>query len=219
MTLARCARAQWLRAGLVLSLLPAAGCERRTIQVYEVPKPAGGQTELMASGLVPPAPAAAGAVKWTKPANWQEQPLSEMRQGSFRVSGADGASADISVVSFPGTAGGLASNLNRWRGQLDLPPVADEELRQAAQPVEAGAVEGILVDYASPPQSAKPSRILGAVLATSERTWFVKMTGPPALVETQKETFIRFVQSFQFPQAEPEGEQGAPGRPKSSNDQ
>jgi hypothetical protein len=215
--LTRRARARLLRAALVLSLIPAAGCQRRTIQVYEVPKPASGQTELVAADLAAPAPAA--AVKWTKPANWQEQPLSEMRQGSFRVPGPDGASADISVVSFPGTAGGLASNLNRWRGQVELPPVSDEELRQATQPVEAGQVEGILVDYASPPQSAKPSRILGAVLETPDRIWFVKMTGPPALVETQKETFTRFVRSFEFPQAQSEGEPGTPGRPKSSNDQ
>jgi len=215
------ARARLLRAALVLTLIPAASCQRRTIQVYEVPKPPSGQTELMAAGPVTPAPAASEAVKWTKPANWQEQPLSEMRQGSFRVPGPDGASADVSVVSFPGAAGGLASNLNRWRGQVELPPVSDEELRQATQPVNAGPVEGILVDYASPPQSAKPSRILGAVLETPDRTWFVKMTGPPAFIEMQKETFTQFVRSFEFPQAQSEGEQGqgAPGRPKSSNDQ
>jgi hypothetical protein len=200
--------------------MPAVSCQRRTIQVYEVPKSSSGQTELMAAGLVAPSPAPAEAVKWVRPANWQEQPLSEMRQGSFRASGPDGASADISVVSFPGAAGGLASNLNRWRGQVELPPASDEELRQTAQPVQAGQIEGILVDYASPPQSAKPSRILGAVLGTPDRTWFVKMTGPPAFVETQKETFGRFVQSFQFPQVLSEGEpgQGTPGRPKSSND-
>lgn len=218
--LTRCARARRLRAGLlVLTLLTAAGCQRRTIQVYEIPKPASGQTELMAAGLAAPVPAAAAAVKWTKPANWQDQPLSEMRQGSFRAPGPDGASADVSVVSFPGTAGGLESNLNRWRGQVGLPPASEEELRQTARPVEAGEVEGILVDYASPPQSAKPSRILGAVFQTGDRSWFVKMTGPPALVETQKETFDQFVQSFKFPQAQSESESGAPGRPKSSNDQ
>ena len=208
------------RAALVVIIvMPAVSCQRRTIQVYEVPKSSSGQTELMAAGLVAPSPAPAEAVKWVRPANWQEQPLSEMRQGSFRASGPDGASADISVVSFPGAAGGLASNLNRWRGQVELPPASDEELRQTAQPVEAGQVEGILVDYASPPQSAKPSRILGAVLGTPDRTWFVKMTGPPAFIETQKETFARFVQSFQFPEAQSESEPGTPGRPKSSNDQ
>ena len=218
--LIRHARARLWRAALVLLLIPAAvGCQRRTIQVYEVPKSPGSQTELTAAGLVPPAPAA--GVKWIRPANWQEQPLSEMRQGSFRVPGPDGASADVSVVSFPGTAGGLASNLNRWRGQVELPPASDDELRQATQPVAAGQVEGILVDYASPPQSAKPSRILGAVLETPDRTWFVKMTGPPAFVEMQKETFNQFVRSFEFSQAQSEGEQGpgAPGRPKSSNEQ
>ena len=216
---ARRARARLLPAGLALiTVIPVTSCQRRAIQVYDIPKAASGQTEpLTTAGLVSPAPSAA-AVSWTKPAGWQEQPLSEMRQGSFRAPGPDGASADISVVSFPGAAGGLESNLNRWRGQVELPPASDEELRQTAQPVNAGQVEGILVDYSSPPQSAKPSRILGAVFQTADRTWFVKLTGPPAFVETQKETFDQFLRSFRFPPAQSEGEQGLPGRPKSSND-
>jgi hypothetical protein len=206
-----------LPTGVIALALASASCQRRTVQVYDVPKPAGAQSELMTAGLVPSASSA--PVSWTKPAAWQEQPLSEMRQGSFRAAGPDGTSADISVVSFPGVAGGLESNLNRWRGQVDLPPMSAEELQRTAQPFSAGQIQGIIVDYASPPGSAKASRILGAVIQTADRSWFVKMTGPPAFVETQKEIFDGFVRSFHFPPAQVEGEQVPPSRSKSSNDQ
>ena len=206
--------------GALAVAVAVTACERRSIQVYEIPKPAGEQTELMAAAnLAGPPPAAAPSR--TKPAAWKEQPLSEMRQGSFRAEGPDGANADVSVVSFPGTAGGVGSNLNRWRGQVELPPLPDEELQRTTEPVSAGPVQGLIVDYTSPPQSAKPSRILGAVLQTEDRSWFVKMMGPPAFVGAQKEIFEQFVRSFRFPTAQPEGDEQAlpPGRPKSSNDQ
>src|SRR4051794_33792772 len=203
---------------LALTLTSMGGCQRRTVQVYDISKPAGRPAELMtASNLASPTPSA--RVSWTKPAAWQEQPPSEMRQGSFRVEGPDGVSADISVVSFPGTAGGLESNLNRWRGQVELPPVSAEELQQTAQTISAGRVQGITVDYTSPAQSAKPSRIRGAVFQTADRSCFVKMTGLPAFVKTQKETFDQFVRSFRFPPPQAKRKQAPPSRAKSSNDQ
>jgi len=203
-----------------LAVLGAAGtaCQRRTVQVYEIPKQPGDAAAALVAAR-PDGQATVTPVRWAKPAGWQAQPLSEMRQGSFRVEGPGDASADVSVVSFPGEAGGLVSNLNRWRGQVELPALSADELRQEARTVTAGPVQGILVDYASPPQSAKQSRILGAVFETADRSWFVKMTGPPALVESQKEIFAQFVRSFQFFPPAPERDTNPPGRPKSSNDQ
>jgi hypothetical protein len=36
------------------------------------------------------------------------------------------------------------------------------------------------------------------VLQAADRTWFVKMTGPPELLESQRGTFLAFVKSFHF---------------------
>jgi hypothetical protein len=35
-------------------------------------------------------------------------------------------------------------------------------------------------------------------MQTSDRTWFVKMTGPPDLLENQRQKFLDFVRSFHF---------------------
>ncbi len=50
----------------------------------------------------------AATVHWTAPAGWEEQPASGFRKGSFLVRGTDGKTADVSVISFPEAAGGVA---------------------------------------------------------------------------------------------------------------
>jgi hypothetical protein len=137
-------------------------------------------------------------VSWVTPLGWQEQPRTETRQGSFKAIGPDGTSADVAVASFPGAAGGVEANLNRWRGQVHLPPLASGELESITQPLDVDDRPGLLVDVQTPGGAEKPSRILGAVFQTPERSWFVKMTGDPAFLETQKARFLEFVQSFRF---------------------
>ena len=101
------------------------------------------------SAALPPVPAGNPA-KWVKPEGWSEQPLSEMRLGSFKVDGPDATSADVSVTAFPGEAGGLAPNVNRWRSQLQLPPMDEDQLQQTIQRTEVEGVPTYLVDIRTP---------------------------------------------------------------------
>jgi hypothetical protein len=143
-----------------------------------------------------------------------------MRLGSFKVDGDNGSSADISVTAFPGEAGGLSSNLNRWRGQLQLPPLNDEELSGVIQRTEIGNVPAYLIDFQTENNNPKPGRIFGAVFQTADRTWFVKMTGPPDLLESQRQKFLDFVRSFRFssPAAPEQTVPPDSTKPKSTND-
>jgi hypothetical protein len=202
------------------TLVGLVSCNNDKIVVYRIPKE--GVTVAMqngSEGLVPPPPGK--PAQWTKPDGWSEQPLSEMRLGSFKVDGLNGASADVSVIAFPGEAGGLISNLNRWRGQLQLAPLDEDQLPQMTQRTEVGNVPTYLVDFQTAENAPKPSRILGAVLQTGDRTWFVKMTGPPQLLDSQRQKFLDFVKSFRFTSST-EVEPPAPTRstkPKSTNDE
>jgi hypothetical protein len=200
-----------LFAALLLS-----GCNQAKIAVYRVPK------EIVAleagNGSLAPAPPAT-LPKWTVPADWKEKPLSEMRLASFEVNGADGNSADISVSSFPGDAGGLESNINRWRGQVHQNTLDSDSLARSFERTTVDGVPAVLVDLRTPEGTQKADRIIGAVLRTADRTWFVKMTGPPDLLEAQTTNFRQFVNSFRFPnQSAPSDQPISSGKARSTND-
>jgi hypothetical protein len=192
-----------------------ASCNNDKIEVYRIPK----ETRIVAmeeGRLAPQVPE--HAIKWTKPDGWSEQPVTEMRLGSFKVNGPDATSADVSVTAFPGDAGGLFSNLNRWRGQLELPQLEENQLRQTIQQREIQGAPAYFVDLQTVENSPKPSRILGAVMERPDRTWFVKMTGPPAFLEGQRQKFFDFVTSFQFENSDQSGVPTSPTKQKSTND-
>ena len=77
----------------VIGLL-ASGCQREEVRVYRVPK------EQIAGAPAANAPSAESAPKigWQVPDGWQVKPADGMRLGSFGVKGADGATADVSVI-------------------------------------------------------------------------------------------------------------------------
>jgi hypothetical protein len=114
-----------------------------------------------------------------------------MRKGSYSVSGPEGA-ADLSITAFPGDVGGDLANVNRWRGQLQLPPVPD--LTGALQPLEANGFRILVFDGAN-----GGTRMLGAIVPRAGETWFFKLTGPDALVAREKPAFLDFLKTVKAP--------------------
>ena len=182
---------------LTAILLVSAGCGPGDdkITVYRIPKetqPTAPQ-ESVADNI-----GAAPDVHWKAPSAWEEQPATGFRKGSFLVRGANGETADVSVISFPATAGGLLANVNRWRDQLKLAPISNEA--EAGTPTKVDGHDMFFVDLVSEqPMSASgsKSRILGGIFPISGATWFFKMAGPDELVGSQRETFQAFLQSVQ----------------------
>lgn len=205
-------------AGLLLLL---SGCKDREIISYRAPKdpvitpPAAGManTNDLPKDHPPIGPAAAPGVgasadamaatavptgsdrlKWTAPSGWTAMPDRPMRKATFAIRGASGASAELSITAFPGDTGGLLANLNRWRGQIGLPPLAAGELDAAVAPLAAGDLRFAVVDFAGTANGA-PTRLLGAVLPYQGETWFFKLTGPDAFVAAQKAAFSEFLKT------------------------
>jgi hypothetical protein len=149
-----------------------------------------------------PAPAdssvAQASLIWTAPADWQAKPLGAMRIGSFTVS-SDAGNADISIIAFPGEAGGLLPNINRWRGQLGLAPLAEGDLAGATTALDgAGGLHFTVVDL-SGQAAGSPARMLGAILSFEGQTYFFKLTGPDALVTSEKPAFLDFLKTVKAP--------------------
>ena len=206
---------------VTLMLLAATGCHRDDVKVYRIVKEQDQSSQPAAPALptdspnpkLPPGhpdissipgggPASAtGApqLTWKTPAGWTEVTPGEMRVASFKVAGADGKQADVSVIPLPGMAGTDAANVNRWRGQVGQSVLTDDELQKAAEKIEAGGQSAQLYDIAGTnPAGGKPERILGVIQHRDNMAWFYKMTGDADLVEQQKPAFIEFLKSLNF---------------------
>ena len=146
----------------------------------------------------PPAAAAGNGLTWTVPANWQAKPASSFRKGSYNVPGEGGAVADLAITAFPGDTGGLFANVNRWRGQVGLPPVAESELEASVQRLDVNNFRIVLVDAAGS-TNGQPTRLVGAIVPHEGQTWFFKLIGPEALVTREKPAFREFLNTLKAP--------------------
>jgi hypothetical protein len=177
--------------GLLLACL--AGCGPEPIQTYQVPKEKSPSLPLAASS---------GAhAHWTAPPAWVEQPPSGMRVASFLVTARRGTQADVSVVALAGEAGGALANINRWREQLELEPVSEQDLPRLSTTMSAGGQKMLLVDFTSRRpliQDMHKQRTVAAVAERGETTWFFKMMGEESAVKEARPDFLRFLRSVRF---------------------
>lgn len=194
----------------VLCLLPAltllGACRDTSIATYSIPKeiaaaPAAAPAAATPHPAAPPrddmsgtAVATAGEgndLAWTAPASWQPKPGTSMRKGSFIVGDAAGPTADLSITAFPGDVGGDFANVNRWRSQLGAPPITADELPAALSHLDAN---GLHIDYVDLAHNGQ--RMLAAIVPHGGATWFVKLTGPDALVAAEKPAYIAFLNTI-----------------------
>jgi hypothetical protein len=143
--------------------------------------------------------------KFTTPSGWVQDPTErQFRQATFVVgSGKDQAEVIISKLRVNGF-GTMLNNINRWRGEVDLPPTTDEHNESLVQSQIAGA-NAIVFDFdgskapGADPATAKRSYV--AMLAKGADVWFVKLKGPAKAVTDQKANYDAFLQSLQFGEA------------------
>jgi hypothetical protein len=140
------------------------------------------------------APPSTRPLSFDVPAGWTELdvPPGGFRVAAFRVTDG-GRSADVTVIPLGGQAGGLAANVNRWRGDVGLSPAADDQIGRDAQALDVAGVRATYVDLSGP-----KGRVLGVILPRGDRTWFFKFLGPAELVGAQRAAFEGFVRSVRF---------------------
>lgn len=136
---------------------------------------------------------------WTVPSLWQEYPAEGMRHANFRtVPSVEEGGVTVNVFRFPGDAGGLLENVNRWRGELDLAPLAAEELEESGTRMTVAGQAMFIVDL-SAEQGEPVHRTLGAIFSHGGESWFVKMQGHHGAVQSNLQNFIDFLRSLKFP--------------------
>lgn len=196
-----------LLAVVLLTLLLAA-CRKAEITSYRVPK----EKEPDATPVAATAPSAAGTtaaapvmaatsvptadgpgLTWTAPADWQLMPEAPMRKATYSIAGEGGAKADLSITAFPNSVGGEFANVNRWRGQVQLPALTEAEVAAAVTRFEHNGLKFAVVDFTG--TGLSPQRMLGAIVPIEGATWFFKLLGPDAVVAKAKPAFDAFLQT------------------------
>jgi hypothetical protein len=88
-----------------------------------------------------------GKPKWQLPKDWKEGPAKPMRFATVLVP-ADPKPLEIAVssASWTGTPESVLANINRWRGQLQLPPTDSAHVNENTREAKAGDQTIMIVD-------------------------------------------------------------------------
>lgn len=151
-----------------------------------------------AQGLAPPS-APTGDVTWGVPRGWQEKPGSGFRYATFVVPGTGAMTGDLSVTVLEGDAGGLLSNVNRWRGQIGLPELTDAQLPGDSKKIRPGGRSMTLLNFVSADNlidGKYKKRLMAAVYSSDGKTWFFKLIGEDRLVQSAERDFLKFLESL-----------------------
>ena len=178
------------------------GCDKeKSVRSYDVPKES--TTPTMADAGAPSEATEVtfpGDLRWTLPAGWTQVAVPANASAMFRPDAAISVSPDdaklLLTVTHLGDAPGARSvleNVNRWAGQLQLPKMADGDLSKVVTHMKLPDVETDVVDLEGPGNT-----LLGAIVPHGGDTWFLKLSGPSAAVNEQKEKFANFVHSVHF---------------------
>jgi len=92
-----------------------------------------------------------GSPKWTLPEGWTEEPQTGLRFATIKIPSAGGPPLDFSVSVLPGSNEAefdsyLLANVNRWRGQLQLPPLPPLRLHDTVEELKGETVTASMVD-------------------------------------------------------------------------
>jgi hypothetical protein len=139
----------------------------------------------------------AAPVTFKTPEGWQERP-DTMGLGRivFKVTEGD-KTGDAAITPLGGQAGGLLANVNRWRSQLRLTPIDEDQLKNEAREIELDGKTASYVDLIGP-DAPERLRTLAVSQMRGERSWFITLKGPYDLVAKQKDAFEAFLKSVHF---------------------
>lgn len=153
------------------------------------PAPASGVT-MLALGL-----------RFTLPAGWKQvPPANSMRLAEVQVPDASGDAAKACTVALSSAGGTVASNIDRWVGQVKdasgKPPKAEPIAREVAGlQVTTVELEGTYSGMGDGAQ--RPTYMLrGAIVETSQGLLFIKMTGPADAMKAAAPAFKAYIDSM-----------------------
>lgn len=138
---------------------------------------------------------------YSLPKGWQSSKAPVFAVAGFTFK-KDSQQVEVSVSPLGGRAGGVLSNVNRWRTQLKLAPIEESELNSLIKETKIDGKPAKMVQLVGP-QSAQPrTAITAAIVERDDATWFFRMRGDADLAKVQQENFEKFLDSIKFKSTE-----------------
>ncbi|MBT3664651.1 hypothetical protein HOA87_02985 [bacterium] len=177
---------------LCLAIIFFVGCDNsRHIQYYRTPKKDFGINQAQSSEENQQQ--VISNLTWDLPKGWIPSKGHSMRLASFDVPFSKGV-GDLSIVSLSGISGGLLANVNRWRGQINLDPISENQILEISEAGESKM--GAFRIFKMVNNLNKEKAIIAAVLPTGNKTFFIKLTvSQQGLVELES-VFEKFCSSI-----------------------
>lgn len=153
----------------------------------------------------PVPPAANDVPKFAAPAEWHALPADGFRKAAFAI-GDEQHGAVVTLINFPSTEGQMIGdplpNVNRWRREVGLSEVKQDELGKTTESIEVDGKPATYVravpDTTQPEQSQANQATLAAMVKSGDQIWFIKLKGDRAVVTSQEDAFKLFLKSVRF---------------------
>lgn len=174
---------------LTLALLVIAGCRKPEIQTYTAPKDQAEGDRPVNSALATEVPKLA----WTLPAGWKELGADQMSAARFSTPG----DASVMVTPLPLMAGQEASLVNMWRQMMEQPLLDPGDAAKALSEVDLAGGKGNLFEV-NGKRGTEEMKIVTAFVHRDSKSWFFKLQGTPAAVDSQKAAYMEFLKSVKF---------------------
>lgn len=135
----------------------------------------------LAAQSAPGGEESASKQSWPVPASWQQQAPGMMQDAKFAAAGGK------AIITVSQAGGAMIPNIQRWRGQLQMPAVSDAEAEKSSSPLDLGHAKATLVDLTGPSQ-----RMIVVVVPKGQMSVFYKLMGEPSAVAAEKDALIEF---------------------------
>jgi len=144
-------------------------------------------------------------IRHETPDGWNKAKNNIFSKLAYRVTGGD-QQAMITVTPMSASNDPFA-NINRWRGQVKLPPLSKEEFQKQVEILQVNGEEAIFIEMIGPEKATPRQTILGVLAGQDIKgdhptLWFIKLKGSAALAEREKANFKRFTESIRFVEKE-----------------
>jgi hypothetical protein len=198
-----------------LSLCLLSSCKDDAIRTYRVATDSAAET--VAPMVVDPQPeepkGPAESVVWQAPVDWKQE-----KAGPFIIAAyALPTGGRVTVSKLAGDGGGLAANLNRWRGQVGLKPLTDKDI--SGQPLKITDSEEVMQLFNLTAANSAPDAegILAGILPLRTESWYFKFSGPVAVLQKNEGQFAEFLRSVRIPGSRKSQPAAAPSAAKKIN--